>query len=363
MKKIGVVTFHRSPSYGACLQAYATVEFLNANGHNSELIDYTNKYEQRFTKVFCKESSHWSSYITTFIKNWLLGKKYYTRKAFCNPEKRYPMSNRRYTDLSQMQDVTYDALVVGSDQVWNRHITDGLDKAFLLQFGNAKQRLSIASSLGSVELTNEELSDFREAFQSFSNISVREQYAKDQLQPLTDREIKVLEDPTFLLSKDMWLEKFAVKSKYYHYKENYILTFFLGADASYGERVQQYANKMGLPVWSIQSTFVKRFPCDKLLSGATVEDFVALFANAALILTDSFHGTAISINLQKDFVSFRYKSNPKRVMYLLDKLGLSDHLDMPADAFRSIDYAAVNSVLGPMREDSRQWILDAIAET
>lgn len=362
MKKIGVVTFHRSISYGACLQAYATVEFLNSSGYDSELIDYTNTFEQRFTKAIYKENNHWSSYVTTFIKNWLLGKKYYARKAFGHPEKRYPLSAGSYTALSQMQDVTYDTLVVGSDQVWNKHITGGLDEAFLLQFGNAAQRISIASSLGSLDLTQDELTSFQKAFQRFSAISVREECAKEQLQPLTDKEIKVLEDPTFLLSKETWLQNFASKSKYYNCKEKYILTFFLGADASYGERVQQYAKKMNLPVWSIQSTYVKRFPCDKLLSGATVEDFVALFANAALILTDSFHGAAISLNLQKDFVSFRYKANPKRVVYLLDKLGISDRLDMPADVFRSVDYSTVNNILVPMRESSKQWVLNAMED-
>ena len=362
MKKIGVVTFHRSNSYGACLQAYATVEFLNANSYDSELIDYTNNYEQRFTKAIYKEGSHWSSYITAFIKNWLLGKKYYARKAFGNPEKRYPMSSGRYTSLSQMQDLAYDALVVGSDQVWNRHITDGLDKAFLLQFGNARKRISVSSSLGSVDLLEEELSDFREAFAQFSAISVREEYAKQQLQPLTDKPIKILSDPTFLLSKEDWLTRLAAKSKYHNTKEKYILTFFLAADRTYNERVQQYAKQMGLPVWAIQSTVVKRIQCDKKILGATVEDFIALIANAEVIMTDSFHGAALSLNLEKNFVAFKNKGNPIRVMNLLDTLGLSQRMDMTADNYCAVNYTDVNDLLNPIREDSKQWILDAVEE-
>lgn len=362
MKKIGVITFHRSISYGACLQAYATVAFLNANGYDSELIDYTNGYEQRFTKAIYKEGSHWSSYITTFIKNWLLGKKHYLRKAFGNPQARYPLSAKRYTSLSQMQDVAYDAMVVGSDQVWSRHITDGLDKAFLLQFGKAKKRISVASSLGSVELTKEELSNFQEAFQDFSAISVREEYAKQQLQPLTEKPIKLLADPTFLLSKEDWLARLAAKSKYNNPRGKYILTFFLAADDTYNQRVQQYAKQMGLPVWSIQSTIVKRIQCDKQILGATIEDFIALIANAQVVMTDSFHGAALSLNLEKDFVAFKNKGNPVRVMNLLNILGISDRLDMTVDHYCQVDYPAVNSLLRPIREDSKQWILDSLQD-
>lgn len=48
-----------------------------------------------------------------------------------------------------MADIEADALIVGSDQVWNPFITGGIEPAFFLQFGKATRRLSLASSLGS----------------------------------------------------------------------------------------------------------------------------------------------------------------------------------------------------------------------
>ena len=41
MKKIGIVTFHQALNYGAKLQAYALQQFLEKNGIENDVIDYT----------------------------------------------------------------------------------------------------------------------------------------------------------------------------------------------------------------------------------------------------------------------------------------------------------------------------------
>ena len=40
MKKIAVITYHRSYNYGAVLQAYATVKFFENQGFDVKMIDY-----------------------------------------------------------------------------------------------------------------------------------------------------------------------------------------------------------------------------------------------------------------------------------------------------------------------------------
>lgn len=363
MKRIGVLTFHRSYSYGACLQAYATVAFLNEKGYSAELIDYTNAYEQRFRKHFYTENGRPSGYITSFVKDVFLRKRHYFELAFDKPNESYPISTVRYTSHEELSKANYDVMIVGSDQVWNRNICNGLDEAFLLCYGNAEQRISVASSMGSVQLTEDEKEQFRKAFLRFSAISTREVYAKNQLEPLTDKSIKILMDPTFLFSREDWIQRLASRSKTYAMtKEKYILTFFLAADGSYKEIVAGYARRLSLPVWSIQSTRIKRVDCDRVILGATIEDFVALIANAQLVITDSFHGSAMSINLKKNFVPIRNIGNPMRVVSLLEMLDLSTRMNMEAADYKEIDYETVERLLGPLREDSRNWIIDAIGD-
>lgn len=361
MKKIGVLTFHRSYSYGACLQAYGTVAFLNENGYSAEIIDYTNAYEQRFRKPFFTENGSISGYVSSLIKDIVLRKRHYSKMAFDEHNNYYPISSRSYVDHTGLSEVDYDVLIVGSDQVWNRDICNGLDDAFLLRYGNAQRRISIASSMGSVRLTDEEKKKFKLAFEDFSAISAREEYAKVQLQPLTEKPIKVLMDPTFLFTKKEWEQRMVLHSeKYGNVREKYILTFFLSADASYRKIVAEYAEILKIPVWSIQSTRVKRVNSDRVILGASIEDFVALISNAELIITDSFHGAALSINLKKNFVPIKNANNPLRVIALLDELGIPERMNMKADEYHPVDYEKVDAILEPLRNDSQKWIIDAV---
>ena len=255
----------------------------------------------------------------------------------------------------------YDILIAGSDQIWNPLITGGIDPVFLLQFGKAERRISVASSLGSKEPTEAEKSIFKDAFKKFSWISVREQYAKKCLQDLTDKNIKVLMDPTFLFNKSEWIDLLGRKSKMFDVKEKYILTYFISSKkSSYQDRVLEYSKKINCPVWSIQFTNYTWKVTNKKIMGASIEDFIALFMNAQLILTDSFHGTAFSINLNRNFVPFKHSENPLRIINLLQNLGIAERLDMPAKEYKEINYDEVNKKLEILREDSKEWLLNAV---
>lgn len=117
MKKIGVLTFHRADSYGAHLQAYATVAFLNQAGYEAELVDYTNPYEQRFRKIFYSENGRMTGFLTSFVKDVVFKKRYYKSKAFGNIEQYCQVSKNKYKTKEALDNASYDVLVVGSDQV------------------------------------------------------------------------------------------------------------------------------------------------------------------------------------------------------------------------------------------------------
>ena len=360
MKRVGIVTFHRSASYGACLQAYATCWFIRSLGCEAEMVDYTNKQEQKFHRWSYKENGKVSGYVTSLIKNVLFGKKIYADRIYGNPERYYPLSPKRYTQKEQMQGLHYDVLVAGSDQIWSPAITKEIDDVYLLQFGTADRRISVASSLGSVVLSEEEHAVFKRALKTFAAVSVREPFAKKQLEQDTDKEISILLDPTFLLDQNEWVEQLARKSIYYHTKEKYILTFFVAPQPDYRQRVQGYADKMQLPVWSIQSIRIKRVNSSKVIVNAKMEDFLALVKNAALVVTDSFHGAALSVNLNTDFVAFQNTGNPVRVKTLMGELGIPERVDLAPADYRPIQYEKVNEILEPLREETRNWVKNAL---
>jgi len=365
MKTIGLITFFNSYNYGVWLQAYATEQFLMRNGYDVEIIYYINPFEGKKLHYSYRENNRFFGYFTSFLKSILFGKVKYYKKGFGNHvSEYYRISKKNFTNINQMQDLQYDILIAGSDQIWNPETTNQiLDKAFLLQFGNAKKRISLASSIGSTPVRQNDEIIFKTAFKTFNAISVRERFAKEQLQPFSNIPIEVICDPTFLLAKDVWEKLAAEKSLYYSIKANYILTYFVAPEKRserYINILQKYTHIFRLPIWEIQFSSYPNKMCDKSILGATIADFIALILNAEFIITDSFHGCALSVNLNKDFVVIENEKNPERTRHLLQQLGLRDRINLKAENFSKINYDDVNPRIEKMRTQSATWILNAV---
>lgn len=365
MKTIGIITFFKSYNYGVWLQAVATQCFFNSHGYDAQVINYTNIFEDNKTKFMYKENDKWYGYVSSFIKSLLFGKVKYYRKGFYKYlNNYYTLSEEEYHDLQDMQEITYDVLVAGSDQLWNPETTSGkLDKAFFLQFGKSKKRISMATSIGSTPINQSDKEEFRKALKEFDSISVREQFAMDEIRKCCDVPVKVIMDPTFLLTRQEWLE---ISKKNRNYKignQRYILTYFISSEKRserYRKLIEDYSRKLKVPVWAIQFSTARSTPCDRTILGASISDFISLIHNAALVLTDSFHGIALSVNLNADFIAINNTHNPERVNYLLNSLDLLDRIEMDASKYTPVVYENVNNKVSHLRADSIDWIINAL---
>ena len=359
--KIGIMTIHTTFNYGAVLQAYATEELLNGLGYDAELVDYTNNHIQEQLKLSYKQDGKMKGYFVSFVRNTFFGRLMYYKRAFRDIRSICNFSKKKYHTIEELNQTNYDVLVAGSDQLWNPVITGELDEAFFLQFGQPQKRISLASSMGSSKFSESDLEKVKKYLNIFNSISVREQFAKEQLDKLTEKKIKVLLDPTLLLNKNEWLCKVVSRSRYADCNEKYIVTYFAGGNkSSHREIIRQYSELLNLPVWTIQYSNYTWKESSKKILGASMEDFVALIANAQLVITDSFHGVAFSVNLQKNFVALTNKANPVRVRALLDNLDIPERIDMSIDQYHEVDYSKVSPKLNMLREDSIRWVCDAI---
>ncbi len=360
MKKIGIVTFHRSYSYGACLQTYATYKYLENLNNYVEVIDYLNDYEQRNHKLLFKENNRLIGYVKSLMKNIIYQKKIHMDRIFNKPEYYYKITSKQYKRKEEMMNLEYDILVAGSDQIWNPERTNGIDDIYLLNFGKAQNKVSIASSVGSYYFTEDQHEIFQKTFLKFNRISVRESFAKEQLQKDTIKDIEIILDPTFLLSEKEWNENMIQKSKYYDLDEKYILAFFVGFDSQYSRQVKEYADYLQLPVWVIQPIKRKKIYSDKILVDIQIEDFLCLIKNAALVITDSFHGVALSIILHSNFVALTNVTNPIRVASLLHNLHMEERIDMDVENYSSTNYLQTDMYLQPLIKKTKSWITSAI---
>ena len=129
-------------------------------------------------------------------------------------------------------------------------------------------------------------------------------------------------------------------------------------------------NEKNLPVIRI----AKRAYCvnkdkgiENILDAGPAE-FISLISGASFVLTNSFHGTAFSINMQVTFcavISSR-KNNNSRIENLLIQLGLEDRLVREEQNFKdlkifdSINYNRIEEKLSSLKNLSESFIRQAL---
>ena len=87
-----------------------------------------------------------------------------------------------------------------------------------------------------------------------------------------------------------------------------------------------------------------------------VEDFISLIANAKYVITDSFHATAFSLNLNRQFIIVYPKRFSTRLQNILKQLGLENRVAANENDLslidNQIDYSVVNKIISKMRKFS-----------
>lgn len=361
-----LLTFHMTWSYGACLQAFATLEALKNVGCKAEILNFINPHERKGNETpfqLIKDGDFKAGLIAA-AKNIIFQRAKLHARAFEKFHSRLPRTERVYTSCAQMADIEADALIVGSDQVWNPFITGGIEPAFFLQFGKATRRLSLASSLGSHTYNEIEQQEIREYLTKFDAISVREAHAVEQIAPLTEKPVFRCLDPTLLLDREYW-RAFSKKPEGFKGNERYILVFNLASRTDKEmELWKRFSIDSGLPLWRLSNNTFKDKVFDRLLLGMTPEEFVWLIDHAQYVITDSFHGTAFSVNMGKPFVAMEpIRGNRARIVDLLNLVGMDNRMlaesacELPSI---DLDYSYAESALCEERSRCMAWIKGAL---
>lgn len=299
--KVGIITFyHKSCNYGGTLQAYALSKAINKNSDSQQIL------YKSIQQIKCKSNNLES--IAKRLFNTILRRK--RNVALKNRQlifeifrKIVPRSKMEYdiqTISKSLYD--YDAFITGSDQVWN---VEYYDEVYRLEFvPSTKYKFSYAAGISSGELTEEQKAVFKKALSTFDAISVREKSAVDVLQPLTDKKVEWVLDPTLLLSREEWDEICSDRN----ISEKYVFCYFLGELSLKNKKIIEFAHSKGLKVVSMPylawtSKKDSDFG-DYKIYDATPPDFISLIKHAEYVFTDSFHATVFSHIYHKNFFVF-----------------------------------------------------------
>lgn len=371
-KTVGVITLHNSPNYGSCLQTYATQCVLERLGVRPKIIDYyrqdaipENETERALNGQLAKKLPVFRIPGVKALARFPVSRMVARRAAPLNEfrRERLALTERKYysADELEVDPPKTDIYCTGSDQVWNSTWNGGFERAFYLSFApKGAKRIAYASSIGKSSLEDWEIPLVREALSRYDAISVREAEAAELLDSIGVKGAVPVLDPTLMLGADEW----RAISDGWESKEPYILLYQLNRSAEFDAYAQRVSRATGLPVVRIAYGVHERRRGETAVICPTVERFLSLFLGAELILTDSFHGTAFSVNLGKRFVSVSPGRFSGRIVGFLDMMGMRERYLEDADdvelAETEVNMTEPNARLTQKKEESEAFLQKAI---
>ena len=363
-RKVLLVTLFGNSNYGNILQRIALSRTIESLGFD-------------VTHLCCSQAvNHFP--VIKFIKRAvklllaILGVRKYRKKLrerpvmrkinslFSSFQNKY-VTRRVYSSLSEVlsagssQWQEYDYAVTGSDQVWHLWQYNREEAGyFYLSFMPREKRVCYAPSFGFTEFLPETYELHREGLSGFDRLSCRESGMIPMIRQAVGKDAQLVLDPTLLLTASQWREYTAKPD--YDVPEKFMLCYFLGSKPpEYVKAVHECAN--GLPVISMLDHE------DKAHILTNPGAFLWLIDHADFVCTDSFHGTAFSVNFGKNFLAFRRRQKNMENMFgriddLLSSLNINGHVYGERMTLRPlpVNYDDVSLRLEAMRDSSMQYL-------
>ncbi len=360
------------------MQAFALVKYLQSQGHDVAVIDYRPRYMPRQKVDFFYVSS---GFFSPFGIRHLYGlykmiqapkmKSYYEleharRNTFELFFKKFiPVTQTLYASNKQLRSnpPEADLYIAGSDQIWNTNLRNGRDRAFYLDFGAPKRKISYAASFATQEVNPRFRRFVHRQLANFDAISVREKSGLTTLESLGYEGITVV-DPVFLLDRYQWdkvieLDNLVEDSM----TDDYILTYDFDLNSTVEAIAYRLSELFKCKIFSVSPG--RRRYADKSFVCCSPLKFLSLVKHARCVVSNSFHGTAFSMIYRKNFFVVKRKDGLNvRMLDLLDAYNLSNRLiDIEAsdDALiNTIDYTSVEPILRQDIESSKGYLLNQI---
>lgn len=313
--RIGILTHPLIGNYGGILQALAmkrTLEYIGHDvivldrRHNLSILSRTIKSVGKFVGLrrFASPFQQYEQQIQFISRNFNRTKELHSHKELVEAIKRNKL----------------DLVIIGSDQVWNLSYTkkSGLDYWGEFMKDCPVQSFSYAASMGASDwsLDHPMTERIKRNLSEFNGISVREFQTKQLLEKILDiPNIEWVLDPTMLQQQAFYNEYTAPRI----IKDDYVFVYWLGDESLIPDLSQQYPKhkiikcKLGNPNCNL-----------------SVEDWLSAIKHADAIVTDSFHGCAISIIYRKHFIPYINKlGGAGRLTFLFKHTGLDCKLNDP----------------------------------
>ncbi|MGO5306620.1 polysaccharide pyruvyl transferase family protein [Agathobacter sp. LCP21S3_B2] len=358
--KIEVITMHGVQNYGSALQALATKKLLENHGCEVVFIDYVQRHllPENIVSTWSKGNPIKALAIYPTAIKW---KKVFN--DFCKDN--LNLTPQKYSSLDDFNGYNSDAdaYCTGSDQVWNSIWNRCIDYPLYLSFiPKEKYKFALSASFGLEKLDENEIKLTKPYIDQYKHISVREKSGLNILEEQYHYKNGIqLCDPTISLSGDAW-RNYSSKRKI---DGDYILIYNLNRSKEFDNYAKKLSKVTGLKLVRFCTRYDQFYRCGKSILVPEVFDFISLIDGAKYVLTDSFHATAFSMNLNTEPICVYPKDFGGRIEDFL-KLVKSEHRHI-ADYSdfdvinRPVNFNAVNDILSNERKRINEYI-DTVLE-
>lgn len=356
-RKVLLVTLWGNKNFGNRLQALALKKMIEKLGYDVTCAAYkSDTIKKTIIKIPKALLGLWgiTKYRNTYLSQCRVhaikkGKKLY-----------YPQTRTitHYKTKRRIDPNSFEAAVVGSDQVWHHWGKEDDLPYFYLSFMPPQKRISYAASFGFEEFPQKDLRFHTEGLKGMRYISCREETGCKLVKEITGKQGELVLDPTLCIDRVTWIKY--EKAPQYKLPQRYMLVFMLGEKNNYWNAIESYAQKNKLEI--IDLFDYKR----RDVWTTTIEGFLWIVHHAEYVCTDSFHCIVFSILFGRKFTAFHrqqkgFENMFDRIATLLSITGLqANEYNGTGIQENSFNYVEIRNELEKSIYNSMDWLKTAL---
>lgn len=280
------------------------------------------------------------------------------------------------TNILLLNDICNN-FIVGSDQMWGiwaqgRH---DVSSRYYLDFAyNNKRKIVVGASFGNeYYVEKDRLINNKKYVKKLDAISVREDYGVKMAKYYYDVDATHILDPLFLCDRRAYYH--LAQSSGLEKQQDYILCYILDTSEENKEYIRFISKHYNMPVKVILNAAPNKMAenlsnmSEFNVINATEEEWLAYINNSALVVTDSFHGTCMSIIFKKQFIGLVPCRRGQDRFYSLSRtLGLDDRMVYDIDELKKniklfsnpIDYERIYKIIDLKKQEGIKWVKDSL---
>lgn len=362
-KKVGIVTFHTADNYGAVLQAYALQEYVKRHiGYDVKIIDFNTPIHEKEHHVFRLVSDP----IRMIVYNVSILPYYYALKKRIKRFEQFRcsmlyLSEHRYISendfIENME--ALDFYISGSDQVFNPKVR--YSNCYYLGFEkHGGKKVAYAPSFGIASFTEDEIKYIKQMVSDFDALSCRESVGAAFLTSITGRNVPTVCDPVFLLTKQEWEEILISPCE----KNPYIFVYDLLGGYEDIKLARKISGACGnIPIICATTRTRVWYKGVKILRNLGPRELLGYIAKSEFVVTDSFHGTSLSLVFGKKVVSYiASKNTSSRIESLASLLNIKNQIvyDVQSFIYQTVKFYNYSSYLKKVSESSKKYLREIL---